>query len=150
MQMHTCRLYEANLGNYLRESPLSSYFSLSYSQRLCREGKKGVEVLHTVYQYNHQSGTLWKPLSNGTSSPVAIKVSMSAYIKQFQLDSQVRTGEASSSQRLLAQVPTSQLPVRRHETCQVSRCTQCTCTITSQVFSRGPSAVAAPGQSQSR
>ena len=40
----------------------------------CREGGKGVEVLHTVYQYNHQSGTLYLPLRSGPSSPVAIKV----------------------------------------------------------------------------
>ena len=39
----------------------------------CREGKKGVEVLHTVYQYNHQSGTLHLPLHSGSCSPVAIK-----------------------------------------------------------------------------
>ena len=39
----------------------------------CRDGKKGVEVLHTVYQYNHQSGTLHLPLQSGSCSPVAIK-----------------------------------------------------------------------------
>lgn len=46
---------------------------------LCSEGAKGVEVLHTVYQYNHQSGTLYLPLSNGSQSPVAIKVEMLAF-----------------------------------------------------------------------
>ena len=40
----------------------------------CREGKIGVEVLHTVYQYNHQSGTLYLLLRSDLSSPVAIKV----------------------------------------------------------------------------
>ena len=31
-------------------------------------------MLHTVYQYNHQSGTLYLPMRSGPSSPVAIKV----------------------------------------------------------------------------
>ena len=30
-------------------------------------------MLHTVYQYNHQSGTLHLPLQSGSCSPVAIK-----------------------------------------------------------------------------
>lgn len=42
--------------------------------QLLREGRDGVEVLHTVYQYNHQSGTLYLPLTSKASSPVAIKV----------------------------------------------------------------------------
>ena len=54
----------------------------------CREGKKGVEVLHTVYQYNHQSGTLYLPLQSGSYSPVAIKARHLDVIVPFQLAGQ--------------------------------------------------------------
>jgi hypothetical protein len=45
---------------------------------LYRQGKQGAAVLHTVYQYNHQSGSLHLPLADGTVTPVAIKVCLCA------------------------------------------------------------------------
>lgn len=56
---------------------------------VCRDGTKPVCVQRSVYQYNHQCGTLHLPFSNPGSSPVAL-AEITAHNRTFPALTQVQ------------------------------------------------------------
>lgn len=57
-----------------------SPFTLCYA--VCREGAPPAAIQTSVYQYNHQDGTLHLPFSNPGSSPVSL-AEISAHNRRF-------------------------------------------------------------------
>ncbi|KAK9917227.1 hypothetical protein WJX75_002070 [Coccomyxa subellipsoidea] len=66
------RMHETE-GAYFLTELRQVQLHLGLSLEAFREGKEGAALLHTVYQYNHQSGTLHLPLGSEAATPVAIR-----------------------------------------------------------------------------
>ncbi|BDA46287.1 hypothetical protein COCOBI_08-3790 [Coccomyxa sp. Obi] len=66
------RMHETE-GAYFLTELRQVQLHLGLSLEAFRRGQVGAAQLSTVYQYNHQSGTLYLPLGDGAPTPVAIK-----------------------------------------------------------------------------